>query len=584
MKRIEHIISTKSKTTFSRFALLLSILFALFSCDEEKYLEEKPVDFLAPSNSYVTYEDFEAAVYHLHVTVRNSLWGESGRDDNPRFTWYGTDLALTYFDTQGSNDYKARWGAQGQQLDLWETFYRLIYDANVIIGRSASEDSQLSAEEQVEIEAEARFFRGFAYMKLAHLWGGVPIVLEETSEPKKDYVRATRDETYEQAANDLEFAAANLPDIDVAPESRINRLAASHVLTEVYLSLKAWDNAITEASKVINHPNTALMTERFGSRVNETPHPDYFWARGDNKDVYWDLFRQGNQDRSIGNTESIWNLQYSYQVEGGGDNNYLLERFVGPFITRASIRESGGGTSAVCVLPSTYYMGRSQGFIRPSDYFFTTLWEKSGWDEDIRNAPHNIVRDFKVNNPASEHHGKWVEADNLPLVRTTNNDTMRYYYPMVMKLSTPEKHPMEFWDPDQTIPGTMLGSAQQTWRKHYMIRLADTYLLRAEAYLGKNDLTNAAADLNVVRRRAQAPDVLPEEVDLDYIMDEQLRELHFEKLRIFTLGRLGQLVERTRKVNPIVGANIGDHQTLFAIHFSEILKNTGAELEQNPGY
>lgn len=130
----------------------------------------------------------------------------------------------------------------------------------------------------------------------------------------------------------------------------------------------------------------------------------------------------------------------------------------------------------------------------------------------------------------------------------------------------------------------MLGSAEQTWRKHYMIRLAETYLLRAEAYLGKGDKTNAAADINVVRRRANAPEVAPEDVDIDYIMDEQLRELHFEKLRIFTLGRLGQIVERNRKVNPIVGANIDDHQDLWAIHYSEIQKNTEAELEQNPGY
>ncbi|WP_319481846.1 RagB/SusD family nutrient uptake outer membrane protein [uncultured Draconibacterium sp.] len=584
MKHNRNKFAVISKTLMSRVAILILFFTLGVSCDEEAYLKEEPVDFLAPSNSYVTYQDFEAAVYHLHVIVRNRLWGERGRDDNPRFTWYGTDLALTYFDTQGNNDFTSRWGAQGKQLDLWKIFYEIIYDANVIIGRSVGEDSDLTADEQKEIEAEARFFRGFAYMKLAHLWGGVPIVLKETSEPKKDYVRATRQETYEQAAADLEFAAANLADIDVAPESRINRLAASHVLSEVYLSLNEWDKAIIEASKVIDHPATALMTERFGTRMNETAHPDFFWARGDNKDVYWDLFRQGNQDRSIGNTESIWNLQYSYNVPGGGDRQYELERFVGPYITRATVRQSDGTTATICRLPSTYYMGRSQGYVRPSDYFFTTLWEKSGWDEDIRNAPHNIVRDVKVNNPGSEYHGKWVYADNLPLVKETNVDSMRYFYPMIMKVTTPEKHPLEFWDTDQTIPGTMLGSAEQTWRKHYMIRLADTYLLRAEAYLGKGEKTNAAADINVVRSRANAPDVAAADVDIDYIMDEQLRELHFEKLRIFTLGRLGQLVERNRKVNPIVGANIGDHQDLFAIHYSEIQKNTEAELEQNPGY
>tara|TARA_R110002049_G_scaffold3795_3_gene27542 strand:+ start:78487 stop:80244 length:1758 start_codon:yes stop_codon:yes gene_type:complete len=583
MQRIENKFLSKYISMPTLLAVITILFFSLFSCDEEEFLKEEPLDFLTPSNSYVTNEDFEAAIYDLHSTVRNDLWGQGGRDDNPRVTWYGTDLALTYFDTTGSNDYRARWGAQGVQLDLWRILYRLIYDSNVVISRSKAEN-KLTTEQRLVFEAEARFFRGFAYNKLANLWGGVPLVLEETTEPKKDYVRATREATYQQAADDLEFAADNLPDIDTTSESRINKLAASHVLTEVYLSLNQWQDAITESSKVINHPNTALMTERFGSRVGESPNSEFPWGSGDNKDVYWDLFRQGNQDRSAGNKESIWNLQYQYQIDGGGDGQYLLERFVGPFITRASVRESNGSTKTVVLLPSTYYMGRSQGFIRPSDYFLNELWEKSGFDQDIRNAPHNIVRDIKVNNPTSEHHGKYIMADNVPLVRTTNNDTMRFFYPMVMKVSTPENHPSEFWDADQTIPGTLLGSAQQTWRKHYMIRLADTYLLRAEAYLGNGDLINAAGDINTVRRRSHAPDVLPADVDIDYIMDEQLRELHFEKLRIFTLGRLGKIVDRNRQFNPIVGEYIGDHQNLWAIHFSEILKNTEAKLEQNPGY
>lgn len=580
------IINKNLKNLVLRVSKSLTILLLVFtySCDEEEFLKEEPIDFLSPSNSFVTNEDFVAAVYHLHVNVRNDLWGERGRSDMPRLAWYGTDLSLTYFDTQGDNDFRARWAPQGEQLDLWDSFYRIINNANIIIDRSKGPDSELTEDEQIRIEAEARFFRGFAFAKLAYLFGGVPLHLTETLEPKNDYVRASRQETYQQAADDLRFAADNLLDIDEADESRINKLAASHVLTEVFLAMERWQDAVTESSKVIDHPATALMTERFGTRVGESAHPEYPWARGNDKDVYWDLFRRGNQDRSIGNTESIWNLQYEYNVEGGGDNNYQLERFVGPYITRANLREPNGGTSAVVALPSTYYMGRAQGFIRPSDYFLNDVWEKSGFEEDIRNAPHNIVRDFKVNNPGSAYHGQYIIADNLPIIKETNNDTMRFYYPMIMKLTTPERHPDEFWDPDQSIPGTLLGSVEQTWRKHYMIRLAETYLLRAEAYLGMGDLTQAAEDINVVRRRAQAPEVLPGEVDIDYIMDEQLRELHFETLRIFTLGRLGQIVERNREVNPIVGNNIGDHQNLWAIPFSEIQRNRGAELEQNPGY
>lgn len=562
----------------------LLLIFITISCNEKEFLDEKPIDFLSPSNSFVTNEDFTAAVYQLHVNVRDNLWGQRGRDDMPRQAWYGTDIALTYFDTNGSNDFKSRWGPQGVTLGAWESLYRVINNANIIIDRSLKPEAQLTPEQQLRVEAEARFFRGFSYAKLGYLWGGVPITLHETLEPKRNYVRSSRQETYQQAAEDLKFAADNLPGITETEESRINNLAASHYLAEVYLAMENWQGAVDEASKVIDDPATSLMTERFGTRVNEAPNPEYPWASGYGKDVYWDLFRRGNQNRSIGNKESIWVLQYEYNVDGGGDNMYELERFIGPFITRASLREPDGSTTSVVQLPSTYYMGRAQGFIRPSDYFLDELWEKSGYDEDIRNASYNIIRDIKVNNPNSVYDGMYTESDNLPVIKETNNDTMRYYYPMIMKVSTPSKHPDEFWDPDQTIPGTLLGSAEQTWRKHYMVRLAGTYLLRAEAYLGMGDKAKAAEDINMVRRRAKAPDVAPADVDIDYIMDEQMRELHFETLRIFTLGRLGKIVERNREVNPIVGSNMADYQNLWAIPFSEIQRNTGAVLEQNPGY
>lgn len=551
----------------------------LVSCNEKAFLKEVPLDFYSPENSYVTFNDFEAAIYSLHAALRNDLWGQASQSSFPRIGWYGTDLVESLYDNDKSHNYDVMWGPNGLTLGIWELCYRLVYDANVIIGRSESDFSQLTTEERLSVQAEAKFFRAYAYNILANLYGGVPIVLEEITTPRRDFVRATRAEVYQQCAEDLENAVANLPDIDKVDASRINRLAASHVLTEVYISLNRWQDAIDEASKVINHPNTALMTERFGANSEKLFNDADFEG-----DLYWDLFRQGNQDRSSGNTESIWVLQYSYNVPGGGDRNYELERVVGPDLTNAHIFQSDGSTSPVLAKPNSYFNGRGQGFCKPSPYFLTTLWEKSGYDQDIRNSRNNIIRDVKVNNPSNQHHGKWVIADQLPIKRVTNNDTARYFYPVIGKVITPGKHPSEYWDPDQTVPGSLLGSAQHTWRKHYMIRLAETYLLRAEAHLGNGDAANAANDINTVRRRANAPDVAPDAVDIDYILDERLRELHFETLRIVTLARLGKVVDRVKRLNPIAGESIQPYQNLWAIPFSEINKNVEVKLEQNPGY
>jgi len=388
---------------------------------------------------------------------------------------------------------------------------------------------------------------------------------------------------YEQSAQDLEFAAANLKDIGQVDESRITKLAASHALTEVYISLERWQNAIDEASKVIDHPETALMTERFGARVNDPVFGG---------DVYWDLFRHGNQNRaSSGNTESIWILQNGYNMPGGGDYirpmrdlPYTLERVISPNLSQANIFQSDGSTETVLPFHNTFVAGPGAGFSAPSPYFQNELWEKSGFDQDIRNSEHNIIRDVQVRNPNNEYNGQWVIADNLPLRRQIAEDTTRYFYPFIGKALTPGLHPEEYWHQNQTVPGSLRSGAIRTFRDHYEMRLAETFLLRAEAYLGNGDKTNAAMDINMVRSRAQAPEVSADEVDIDYILDERLRELYYEELRLVTLCRLGKAVDRVKRLNPIVGASMDDHQNLFPIPLSEIQENVEAVLEQNPWY
>lgn len=75
----------------------------------------------------------------------------------------------------------------------------------------------LTQEQNIKIEAEAWFFCAFAYRKLAYLFGGVPLVLEEATVPRYGYVRATKQEVLEQYILDATFAAENLVSI-TAPQ------------------------------------------------------------------------------------------------------------------------------------------------------------------------------------------------------------------------------------------------------------------------------------------------------------------------------------------------------------------------------
>ena len=577
-----NIISNPIKDLYKIFSLIL--LITVFSCNEDEFLKEVPLDFYSPENSYVTYDNFESAILNLYVQVRDEIYSNSEEQYFPTLAWGLTELSYPHKDFGASPSISSILLPTNTDVvygALWQPAYSIIYNANVIIGRADDDASELTDDEKILIKAEAMFFRAYAYKMLANLYGGVPIVLEEITTPKRDFVRASREEVYEQCASDLEYAVANLKDIGDVDDSRISNLVASHVLAEVYISLEDWESAISEASKVIDNSATSLMTERFGSRADEEPNEDMPWVTGG--DVYWDLFRKDNQNRSTGNTEALWVLQYAFNVTGGGDGLPGVRCQI-PRLWQAKIANDDGSYSMIVPMPNDYYFGRGGGFMRPSHYFFTTLWEKSGYDEDIRNSEYNIVRDIKVNNPDSDHDGKWIIADDLPLSYTSFNDTMRNFWPVVAKASTPGNFPSEYYSDDQTVPGSLTSDGTRLWRDRYVIRLAETYLLRAEAYLGNSEQANAAADINVVRRRANAPEIDASDVDIDYILDERLRELHFEELYILTLGRLGKIVERAQKYNPYVGDSYESYNDLWPIPYDEIEKNTEAVLEQNPGY
>ena len=126
-------------------------------------------------------------------------------------------------------------------------------------------------------------------------------------------------------------------------------------------------------------------------------------------------------------------------------------------------------------------------------------------------------------------------------------------------------------------------SAGGTYTDQYMFRLAETYLIRAEAYLGLNNKQKAADDINVVRARSHANDVEAQDVDIDYILDERMRELGVEEKRMLTLCRLALVYDRVKRFNPYY-SDIEQKFNLWPIPFSEIERNKDAVLEQNPGY
>jgi len=96
---------------------------------------------------------------------------------------------------------------------------------------------------------------------------------------------------------------------------------------------------------------------------------------------------------------------------------------------------------------------------------------------------------------------------------------------------------------DDKPPGSGLNPTGGTtdW---YIFRLAETYLLRAEAYVWKNNLAAAAADVNAIRARVNAAPLVPGQMSIETILDERARELFLEELRKSELTRISFLMAK----------------------------------------
>jgi hypothetical protein len=310
------------------------------------------------------------------------------------------------------------------------------------------------------------------------------------------------------------------------------------------------------------------MTTRFGSLKNQSG------------DVFYDLFRVGNQNRKGGNTEAIWVAQFEVDILGGvlsstnlGGN--VLERVHAPAVF--TLTDPNGKRGSAGSLSNLNSGGRGVSFMRPTKYMEQTVWVED-FTGDIRNSKFNYVRDFKYDEPSSA----WFDSSAVKYPGPNLKAESWRWYPWISKVTTPGQHPDNLYANKAT--GLLTNGAGSTYSDQYYMRLAETYLIRAEAYLGKGNLAKAADDINMLRNRAKAKPVLAGEVTIDYILDERARELSFEEDRRLTLARLGKVVERVRKYNDLNNSNILDHHGLWPIPAREIEANINGKLEQNPGY
>lgn len=566
--------------------ILFSLIF-LFStsCVVDTDLQETPKDFSSPENSFINKAGFESALSQIYLSIRTNMYAQDDEYYNYDMLGMDVDLAVRILSNDTYGEYFF-WNTinpdDGFAKKWWGRLYDWVFKANVIINRADESVVKWDSEEdRNKIVAEAMFLRAFAYHFLANMWGDVPLVLEETSSPKFDYVRDPQLDVYKQCKADLEYAVQWLPSVDKTKGGRANKAAAYHLLSEISLCLEDYSGAVNAASQVIDDPNFRLMTERFGVRKDFLFRGyDYQGEAEPWGDVYWDLFQEGNMNWQEGCLEAIWNVEFDPKILGGGNTtqwggNFGLERH---WSTPWWNSKDKNGVSNF--LKDTLG-GRQtpQGNLFPTEYSGVTIWEyKDDWDRDIRNSKYNIQREFYWTNPASEFYGQQISLENIGDPSIIQKQTAPSYIKAVNAV-----HHRQFQDPSS---GEWHDNGR-IYKDWYLMRLPETYLLRAEAHLKMGNQQQAADDINVIRNRAKATPVNAGDVNLDLILDERARELYMEEFRFNTLARTGKLVEYLKKYHPAVIQNnyqLPLYKNKLPIPQSVIEANKGAVMTQNEGY
>jgi hypothetical protein len=360
------------------------------------------------------------------------------------------------------------------------------------------------------------------------------------------------------------FAEANLPDVATV-EGRVSKVVAQHYLAELYLTIGQNQKAKDKAQAAIQNTNYNLITARYGVRASQPGTP------------FTDMFIDKNSNRSQGNREAIWVFQNEY-LSTGGDINIMRRWWVNRYNTiRVNVNKT----------PITYSQengGRGLGRFAVTKYGLSIYGPG-----DDRGSYHAWRFFWIINNPTSLPSGSQPNAtcaapgwtgsklgDTVKLSINCNEPA-----PSATNIAQNWPNPRKWdWAPDD------LPSVQETsnYNDQIYLRLAETFLLLAEAQFKLGDAPGAATTINALRSRAKATPITGAEVTIAFILDERSRELFSEEHRRYTLLRTGTWFDRTKLYNNFSGPKITLRDTLLPIPQAVIDANLAKPFPQNPGY
>ncbi|NWJ52477.1 MAG: RagB/SusD family nutrient uptake outer membrane protein [Bacteroidetes bacterium] len=585
------------KFIYKKYIWLFVLLFGVISCKDDNFLKETPTTFYTVNNAFSTSAQVDQAIVAIYSQLRDMWANPTEQAWTFVFRGNGTDMFDVPSIRRGNtfNNYGTINPDNGIFYSIYTAWYQVIAKANLAIySANLSTITWASASDKAYAIAQARFFRAFAYRNLAELFGGVPIVTDISKTARFDFKRATRAETYQFAITELLAIEGDLPETTVVG-GRLVKGACQHNLCELYLALgtqlvadgkatdaqTAFTSSIAYGNKVIDGGTYGLMKARFGGRKSEATIgiPLYnngvlsaaqlFNTQVQTPNYYWDLFQEGSVNYQDGNRECIWAMQIDYAAYRAEDARSKLpySRTYGP------VFRNGAPAHITGTLADAGGRGISQ--IMPTMYTRDSVYSGK-WGTDMRNSDVVYRRTFYGNVPSSPYYNKPIPWSVL----YDNQADQSLDYPVSCKIAVDK------------YTGVADGeNMSNLFRDDYFIRLPETILLRAEAKQRSGDKAGAAADINLLRSRAQCTYMVTA-ADMDdnfkTILDERARELVYEECRWNTLLRMGGTiaVDRIKKYAfwPEAQTSLTFNYNLWPIPQTVIDANKDVKLDQNPGW
>ncbi|WP_026630411.1 RagB/SusD family nutrient uptake outer membrane protein [Dyadobacter alkalitolerans] len=539
---------------------LMALMLMGQSCSD--LLEEEVISSIG--NDYInTPKGFEDAAKSAYSSLRNYY----GTQQGITMTEFGTDLYATGADGgyKGFHFYDAQLQPTVDYLaTIWDETYRGINVCNAVIERAPAATVP-DAIKKARV-AEMKFLRAHYYFLLMQQYGPVDLRLTETILPTKKTSRATESEIYKQIISDLESA---LPDLEAKSKAtdygRATKPAAEHLLARVFLAKgnstsKAADDyskAATYASNVINNYTFKLLPD-FASVFDQANqiHDEVVFAV---------QFTQDPLTNGTGNSLHLY-FGMQYDVQAGMVRDILNGR---PFKRMRPTKYCLETVFADRVNDSRYKKTFKDTWLANNPGKFTNVFDNSKTEVTFKAGDTAIfIPGYEM--PLAERAKKPYQV----LVPSRYDEAL---FPVNRKFLDPLR-------PDRTY--------EQGSRDFMCFRLADTYLLLAEAQLLTGKVKEATEAINMVRRRAAFPgkatamEIKQADMNMEMLMEERGRELLGEQIRWMDLKRWGNLVERVQKYNPQAAPNVKAIHLLRPIPQTQIDRTEGGAtaFPQNPGY